>query len=240
VCYLSGQIIVQDELTKIHNVSLGEASSGSILLFNPNDRSVIVKVTQVDYTYNAQNETQYIEPGKFNRSNAEWIRFPANITVPPNETTLLYYNYQVPNDPELFGTYWSVLFIEEETPYLVGPDDDLLLNVRYSVQIVHNINNTGDVNISFLDADVTRDYIGLVIGNIGSRRIDFSLKVDIYDQRAILVGTFLSARNNIYPGLERQIIVPIIPLLASEYYAVMIVDYGSNQVFGHQISFTIK
>jgi len=232
--------MVQDELTKIHNVSLGEASSGSIVLFNQSDTAITVKVTQADFTFNAQNETQYIEPGKFDRSNAEWIRFPASLTVPPNESMPLYYNYQVPNDSDLFGTYWSVLFISEETLYLVEEAEDLYISPRYCVQIVHNINNTGEVNLSFVDTDVTRDSIDLILENTGSRRIDFTVNVDIYDQRAILVGKFLSHKYYIYPGLDRQIIVPIIPLLASDYYAVMIVDCGNNLVFGHQISFTVK
>jgi len=236
---LSAQIVVQDELTKVHNVSIGEASSGSIMLFNPNDRNVVVKVSQADYTYNAQNEAHYVEPGKFDRSNAGWIKYPRTITIPPDETARLFYNYQVPTDKDLTGTYWSVLLIEEETPYRAQGVDDLFLNLRYSVQIVHNIRDTGNIDLFFLDTDIRKDYVSLILKNTGSLRIDFSVKVDIYDERAIFVGSFVSVKNSIYPDLERQITVPITPLLASQYYAVVIVDCGNNQVFGHQVSFII-
>jgi len=237
---LCGYITVQDELTKVHNVSPGEASSGSILLYNPNERAVTVKVSQADYTYNAQNETNFIEPGKFNRSNADWIKFPASLNIPANETATLYYNYQVPRSADLIGTYWSVLFIEEETPYLAEASEDLYIRHRYYVQIVHNINGTGSIDLSFLETDVQRDSVTLILKNTGNRRLYFSVKVDIYDERAIFVGSFISQKSGIYPNLERQITVPITPLLPSNYHAVIVVDCGDNQVFGHQVSFSIR
>jgi hypothetical protein len=240
ICSLWSRIIVQDDLTKVYNVSVGESGNGTIQLHNPTDTSINIRVSSADYLYNANNETFFLEPGKYVRSNADWIRFPQTLTVRPFQTATLPFTYYVPNDRELYGSYWSVLFIEQEADFFIDEVDDLVLNLRYSVQIVHNIIGTGRVDLSFQDVRFNRDNLTIAIKNTGSNWFESNIKVDIYDERAFLIGSYLKPRVRIYPDLDLQVTIPFTPLFGNEYYAVIVVDCGNNQIFGHQVSFHMR
>jgi hypothetical protein len=132
------------------------------------------------------------------------------------------------------------LFIEQEADFFIDEVDDLVLNLRYSVQIVHNISGTGRVDLSFQEVRFNRDNITLAIKNTGSNWFESNIKVDIYDERAFLIGSYLHQRVRIYPDLDLKVTIPIAPLIGNEYYAVIVVDCGNNQIFGHQVSFHMR
>jgi hypothetical protein len=237
---LLAQIVVQDELTKVYNVRIGESGSGTISLFNSSNEPISIKVSQADYLYNARNETFFLDPGKYLRSNANWIRFPNNLIVPANQSQTLQFGYQVPSQTDLIGSYWSVLFLEQETDFIYEDEDDLILNLRYSIQIVHNIVGTGIVDIAFLDTTFERNNASIILKNTGTNWVEFSIKIDIFDERAFFIGSFSTINNRLYPDLERNFTIPYTTLASAQYYAIIIVDCGNEQTFGHQASFRIR
>jgi hypothetical protein len=235
---LWGDFIIQDDLTKIFNVSKGENVSGSIDLFNPTDRAIVVLISQADYVYNARDEYYYIEPGKYERSNAKWIKYGNTLSVPAKQKAVFHFTINTPGDKELSGSYWSVLFFEEEGS--LTTHENIEFGFRYAVQIVNNINNTGSVDLSFLDVSFTDQQLSLILKNTGSLWLNAEIKIDIFDEYAKFIGSFVSEKNRIYPELNRRIQIPLTNLTYSNYYAVIIADCGNNKIFGHQMSFTVR
>ena len=237
---LFGQIKVQDETTKVFNVTVGESGNGTIALHNESDISLNIRVSQVDYIYNANNDTFYLEPGKYERSNATWIKYLPSMTILPGQTVKYPFSFSVPQKAELIGSYWSVLFIEQDYYFSIDSFDDIVFNPRYAVQIIHNIVGTGVTSLSFIDTAFEFDNAILFLSNTGTKWIDANIKIDIYDSTAKIISSYTTTGNMIYPGLERQFGLRLVPLLPSEYYAVIVVDCGNNQIFGHQVNFKIR
>jgi hypothetical protein len=238
VCTISADFIIQDDLTKIFNTSKGENITGSISIFNPMNTAIVVMVSQADYVYNARDEYYYIEPGKYERSNANWIKFGNTISVQPNQKAIFNFSISTPSEKELSGSYWSVLFFEEEGA--ISTRDNIEFGFRYAVQIVNNINNTGSVDLSFLDVNYDNQQLSLILKNTGNLWLNAEIKIDIFDEYAKFIGSFVSEKNRIYPELNRRIQIPLTHLNYSNYYAVIIADCGDNKIFGHQMSFTVR
>lgn len=249
-------IVVQDELTKSVELAHGEETVIYIRLYNPENKIVQARISQADYLYNAREENWYIEAGKYSRSNANWISVNNNISINPYESVLLPVSIKIPAKTDLRGSYWSALLIENAENFTERDrtleDGEISVNLRYAVQIVCTIRNTGSLNLDFKNFNISRNdetrqsIVSLELFNSGTLWADVSVKLDLFDNNANFIGTFYSRNQKIYPGLGRNISIPLIPLKASDansplmYYAVVVADCGNNQIFGHQFSFSVK
>ena len=237
---LLSDIIIQDEMTKIFNVSRGENGSGYITVYNQSLQNTSVKITPADYTYNAKNEGFFLEPGKFYRSNSNWIKAPNSMMIPAGRSVQIPFTFSVPNRNDVIGSYWSVLLIEEELNYNDIEPADFYINYRYSIQIVHNIKGTGEIDVEFLDFNYMDDYMSITLKNTGSLWLETNLKIDIYDEVTNFLGSYTSEGDRVYPDLEQRIVIPCKQLKAGSYYAVIVADCGNNRIFGHQTTFWIR
>ena len=238
-CLHSG-VVVQDELTKVFKSARGQTLNGTINLHNPLDQVINIRISQADFVYNALDQNFYIEPGKYERSNADWILVQSLHTIQPRQNLLVPFTIRVPNQRNLSGSYWSVLFVEEDTPFFAPDFEDVMLNFRYAIQIVNNISNTGRVDLAFRETSFTNDTVSIVLHNTGTLWFEAVISVDIFDANATLVGRYTFNRNRVYPELARRFTFPIQPLNRGDYYAIIVVDCGNNLIFGHQVSFTIR
>jgi len=248
-------VIVQDQLTKVFTLEPGETGIEYININNPDDKILQVKISQADYIYNAKDDNWYLEPGKYNRSNAKWITVSQNVNLNAYESISLPVKVSVPNDITLKGSYWSVIFIEDASPAVVDDNvsnDNLIFAYRYAIQIVTNIKDTGEMDLEFknfiiekLDSTNTQ-IITFDLNNYGNLWVDALIKIDIFDDKTNFIGSFYAKNQKVYPGLDKKVSVPLIPLKTSEngklitYYAVLVADCGNSKIFGHQFSFSVK
>ena len=237
---LHGNLVVRDEFSKIFDLAHGETAQSSVMLYNPTDVAMSVRVSQADYVYTTSGEDFFIEAGKYERSNATWVRFVESITLPAKENYVYHFSVAVPNQRALAGTYWSVLFFEETANLAPIRFEDITVNHRYCIQIISNIKDTGTIDMSFQDVKVQNHQVVLSLKNTGTLWFDATIKIDIFDENAQLINANISEGHRIYPALERQyhISMPILP--PANYYAIIVVDCGSDRVFGHQISFSVQ
>jgi hypothetical protein len=227
-------------MVKVYNVSRGETVSGGVTLYNSGNEAIMVKVSQADYVYNDRDEVYCIEPGKYERSNANWINFQNSVTVRPKQKVVHNFTVSTPDERQISGSYWSLLFFEQEDGFFPAASGDLLLGFRYGVQIVNNINHTGSVDLSFVDAFFEDNNVSLIVQNTGSLWISTEIKIEIFDEYATYIGSYIAEKRGIHPDLNKRIQIPITNLNRSNYYAVIIADCGNNKVFGHQMSFTVR
>jgi len=238
VCFLKANFVVLDDLVKMHNSAIGESMTGNIHVFNPQSNPIRIRISQADFTYNANQENHFLEPGKYHRSNADWIRFTRIHTIQANQSIFIPYTITVPNRIALEGSYWSVFIIEEDIDLIPRPDE-MLVAMRYVIQIINTIENTGNLDLAFKDVIFNHDSLSMILHNTGTVLINAVIRIDIFDANTELVSRYTFTENRVYPELERRFRFQIQSLNRGNYYAIIVVDCGDNRIFGHQLTFRI-
>lgn len=247
------KIIIVGGLTHEREAAVGEYYEGVIFIRNPLEEPLEVKLYQTDYLFFCDGSSIYGEPGNDNRSNAQWISFsPHRQVIPPKDISEVKYTLKVPEDETLVGTYWSMLMVEElstGSPELSMPEKGkpalgIRQVIRYGVQMITHINDTGTRKIKFLDKKlITLDgktMLQLDIENTGERWLTPTVWVELYDNQGTEVGRFESGKKRIYPSCSVEHNVDLTNVPKGNYKALVIVDNGDEYVFGAQYDIGIE
>ncbi|MBN2440213.1 MAG: hypothetical protein JXJ04_02675 [Spirochaetales bacterium] len=247
-------IMVVGGLTYEHTAAPGEEYTGEILLQNYSKEPEEVKIYQTDYFFYADQRVLYGDPGKLPRSNASWITYtPKRVIVPPEQTAKLFYTVQVPTDPTLKGTYWSVFMIEgipKESPESIASDPEQIgmgiqQAFRYAVQMITHIGKTGKKSIQFigtrlLKVDQKQQILELDVENTGDLMVRATLWTELYGLDGQYVSKFEAGTLRIYPGTSVRFKVDLTSVPKSNYMAMVVVDCGGESVFGANINLVLK
>ncbi len=207
------------------------------------------KIYQNDYLFYADGNNNYGKPGNTSRSNAGWISLsPNQLSIPPKDTASVYYKVQVPESPDLKGTYWSVVMVEETSAESKEGNKKNTLSlktvVRYAVQIVTNISDTGISKIEFSDKKLIqkdgKKILQIDIRNTGERKLRPYVWVQLYNKSGIDIGRFESSRSRIYPDCSVRHKIDLTDVSKGQYKALVVVDNGDEHVFGGQYDLKIK
>jgi hypothetical protein len=251
--FANNDIKVLGSLTHEKISDSGEAYSGTILIKNAGESPCRVKIYQTDYLFYADGTNLYGSPASNPYSNAKWIALSAKwLTIPAGETAPVNYEVQIPHISDLQGTYWSLVMVEpaadngpaqtaaEKGKYVLG----LQTNIRYGVQIITDIKDSGTRKIELLNKRLIEEngkrFLQLDIKNTGERWLNPSVSVQLYGKDGKLFGTFGNAKNRIFPtcSVRHKIYLGDIP--KGEYKALVIVDNGDQYVFGANYELTIQ
>ena len=232
----------------------GKSYEGDIDLKNVGDTAGEVKIFSTDYTFSADGRTAYGDPGLLPRSNARWITFsPSQLTVPPGETLSVHFTLQVPDDPSLRGTYWSVLIVEpisESSPESVRQQDQkatltIRQVVRYGIQIIADLAPdaaTREIRFSKLDLQMVegRPTLSVDVDNTGERWLVGTLQVELYDAEGDYVGRFAGGAKRLFPGTGARYVVDLSGLERGSYQALLVLDSGGDDVFGADVTLVLQ
>lgn len=246
-------ISVGNGLTREFALKPGDKADGHIVVKNTSNTAQTVRVYQVDYSFDADGRTDYGEPGSLARSNCAWMTVaPRQFTVPANSTASAYYTVQVPGDQALAGTYWSVLMVEPVAEDSLEPPKSeqgkaavgIRTSMRYAVQIVTHIGDTGSKDIEIVRKQVLTNETGaslqLDIRNAGERWVRPSVRVELYSTAGSLVGRFDGGRARIYPDCSVRSCVSFGQLKPGKYTALVLIDDGDQSVWGAQYEMEIR
>ncbi len=249
----AGGVNVLDGLTRSASLNSGEKSEGKITLQNTQEVAQEVKVFATDYQRNANGESSYGEAGSTPRSNSNWITFtPHQVIIPAKSTFIVYYTIQVPTDPLLVGTYWSVLMVEPVSKASLEPPkvekDKIKLGIttisRYAIQMITDIGATGKRAIKFskkdlLVQDKSRTY-QVDIENTGERSLTPTLWIELYDTEGVSQGRIDGNRWRIYPGGSARFNIDLTKIPVGVYTGLLVADNGDEYIFGTQVKLDIK
>ena len=229
-------------------VQPGARSEGRILLRNSDDRAHQVRIYQTDYRFWSDGRSEYAEPGTTPRSNATWLTItPSQVSVPAGATEAVYYSVSVPDSADLSGTYWSIVMVEP-VPFESGSaapvdtDQDtigLQAVVRYGVQIVTSIGDTGARKLRFIGRQLVateagRHILQLDAECVGERWLVPLVWTELYDQSGALVGRFEGGKRRIYQDCSVRYQIDLTDVPAGHYKALVVADNGDDNVFGAQ------
>lgn len=245
-------ISIEGGLTHEKVASAGETYQGVIVIRNQTDSPQEVKVYQTDYWFNHEGQVSYGEPGKAARSNAPWISFsPVRVTVAPRDKSSVNYTIAVPAVDTLAGTYWSMLMIEgvpETSPETSGSPKEKKMSLgithvmRYAIQVITHIGETGERKVSFLKTAVVKDQdrriLQVDVENSGQRLLRPQLWVELHTAQGESAGRFQGEQLRIYPQTSKRFNIDITAVPAGTYKALVVGDCGGNDLFG--ITYTLK
>ena len=250
---LAAPVSVVGGLTREATLQPGAKTEGRIVLRNSTDQPQEVKVYQTDYLFWADGRNQYGEPGSTPRSNARWIvHTPQQLTVPPRATESVYYTIQVPAQEDLRGTYWSMLMVEPISAETLEPpkpeEGKVTIGIRsvmrYAIQIVTHIGDTGTRDLKFADKQLLveegKPTLRLDLENTGERWLRPLIWAELYDQQGLSLGRFEGGRFRIYPGCSVRYHIDLSEVPAGKYRALIVADNGDEYVFGAQYDLDLR
>lgn len=253
-----GQISIRSPLSNDREALPGSSYEGELVIKNETDKVQQAKIYQTDYLFYSDGSNIYGDPGTDERSNASWTRISASmLTLGPNESLPLSYEVDVPftvHGNPVHGSYWSMIMIEtvpELSPESTINQDAEALQygvvqiMRYGIQIATHITGTGesildisDTNLNKLDNGVTA--LELSVENSGSRMVRPELWVELYDESGAAFGRYEGIQNRIYPGTSIRQIIQLGVLEPGNYRALVIMDAGTEEVYGAEYRLAVK
>ena len=248
----SGNLTVLGGLSHERTADRGDAYEGIIRVRNDDQTPCEIRAYQTDYAFQADGTTFYNDPGTSPRSNASWVSIsPQWLTLPGMSTASIRYRVEVPPDDELHGSYWSMVMIEPTVAASQVISDEggrnqigLLTFVRYGVQIVTDIRDTGNTEIRFSDTKlVARDGRRLLevdLENTGDTWLSPLFSVDLYDEQGAHAVHLDGERQRIYPGCSVRHQLDLTDIPDGQYKALAIVDNRDEYVFGAQYDLWIQ
>lgn len=250
--FASSNIKVLGSLTQEKIVGSGQNYNGTILIKNAGENSCQVRIYQTDYLFYADGSNLYGTLGSNPLSNGKWITLSStSITIPAGQTAPANFSVEIPKNPELHGTYWSLIMVE---PVDSGSDNassakgkyvlGLQTNVRYGVQVITDIKDTGTRSIVFLNKKIVDEngkrILQFDIKNTGERWLNPTVSVQLYNKDGKLLGTFGGEKNRIFPTCSVRHKILLSEIQKGDYKAVIIVDNGDQYVFGANYELMIR
>ena len=244
-------INVLSPLTQERVAATGTSYNGSILIENSRKTPCRVRIYQTDYLYYADGRNIYGLPGENPASNGNWVTLGSNwLTVPAQGKATVHYRVEVPPNPALRGSYWSMLMVEaaDDQPVDGGKSQGavaLRTKLRYGVQVITNIGNTGSRQIRFLDRKISNEdgqrFLQLDIENSGERSLTPILSLQLFNARGELISNYQGGKFRILPtcSVRQRINLPD-HLPKGNYKALVVVDNGDQYVFGANYDLVIE
>jgi len=248
------KITVLGELTHEFTTQQGKTYQGVITLSNNGDEPQETKVYQTDYLFFCDGRDIYGEPGELPRSNAGWITFsPKRFIIPPKSTYDVNFSIQIPQNESLVGTYWSLIMVEgvplsslESTIPNEGKSSTMgiAIGIRYAVQIVAHIEETGKCEPNFIDMKLEKKdntkFLQIDMENTGERWMRPTLLIELYDDSGEQIGTYEGGKLRIYPGTSVRFSVNMTDVPKGNYKAMIIADCGNEDIFGATFTLSLK
>ncbi|MCF7950370.1 MAG: hypothetical protein K9L57_01910 [Spirochaetaceae bacterium] len=244
------QISISNGLAHTKETGSGESYEGVIRIKNQGIENERVRLYQSDYLYYADGRNEYGEVGSHDRSNAPWIRLgKEEVSVAPGKEQEVAYTVHVPPGGDLNGSFWSLVMVQSITQSILNPDldeDSVGINagVRFGVQIITNIGQSGERRLNFSNTALHKgeEYstLSVDIENTGERKLSAFSYMDLFSSTGSYVGRFESRRRGIFPGTSIRVSFPLEGLDAGSYKAQVVADCGGNDLFGAVYSIKIK
>jgi hypothetical protein len=249
----SAGVSIVGGLTYQKQAGAGETYKGIIFLKNNGTEPQELKLYQTDYQFRFDGSNSYGTPGKLPRSNANWLSFnPHRLVVPAGETASVSYTVKVPNNPNLNGTYWSMIMVEgipKSSPESTLAEKDkakigITQVIRYGVQMVTDITDSGERKIGFLDIKLLKENekrtLQIDIENTGQRWLRPAVWAEIYNDTGDYIGRFEGGKKRIFPGTSVRYKVDLSEIPSGNYKALLVADCGGDHIFGANYSLKLE
>ena len=245
--FANANVLVINGLSHENVSQAGGQYRGQIEVQNSGTESESVRVYLRDYWFSYTGESKHDLPGTLGRSNANWIKYtPQLVTLEPGEKAFIDYEVNVPDADTLKGTYWSVIMVEG----IIPPDTTastggVKINtaIRYAVQIITNIGETGEKDLQFLGLELSKEgeqnVLNVAVENTGESILKPEMSLEVFDAGGNSLGVFKADRRKIFPGTSIRTSIVIEGIEPGNYTAILVADCDEDHIYGTNISLEI-
>lgn len=255
--FASAQVAV--EALEVHlNLAPGKAThTGLIPVRNELDRPQQVRVLINDWRRDSLGRNEFLDAGSLPNSCRERLQvFPMSFQVAPRSVENVRVNYDAAADST--GCWSIVMFetVEPPKPKSAENGSYLTFQVRTGVKIyVHSERPERAGEISFADVaqgwrpvavapggppDSTRAWqADLRFLNTGSAHLVIRSSVEIRDLDGLLLQKVAGDEGYLTPGAVRDMRIALPDLAPGTYLALVLVDYGGDEITAAQVEFRI-
>ncbi|MFZ5429423.1 MAG: hypothetical protein ACOZDD_04255 [Bacteroidota bacterium] len=237
-------ILISNGLTHEFRLAAGQKTTGSIHLVNASKEIKSARLYQTDYFFNHLGESRYDPPGTLARSNASWINVSQLfVTLQPGEERVVEFEVTLPASDTLKGTYWSVIMAEGlgvPDPGKVQQGISINTVLRYAIQIITHIEDTGERNLEFAEMKLSGDpdarNLEVNIKNTGESGLRPNLVLELFNDQGLSQGFFRTDPKRLYPGTSAKFLIPVPGITSGNYSGVLIADCENDYLFGTNVS----
>lgn len=223
---------------------------------NEETRAQQVRITMGDWVRDAFGNNQFLAANSTPHGCGQRLRvFPSTFQIAPGATELVRVTFTpTPADTGC----WAIAFVETVQPPAARPDGQggfLTLEIRTGVKVyVHRASplrealvQEAEVGMRWRNTDPTsggRDSMHVreatvLLANSGTAHLRVKTTLEIRDREAKLLQTVDGGAVPMTPGAARYIPIRMPPLPSGEYIAVMLLDYGGDEIAAAQIDFRV-
>lgn len=228
-------------------VNPGDSVVGSVRVANESDEVKSLKIYMGDWVRIEDQTSGYqfdINPGNEERSARSWMTYsPDLLTLQPQETREVKIEIRCPDDPDLAGTYWGVVFVEilpadsEGGPQVQkGVQVDVSTIFRYAIQFFVTFKDTEIVNATFSSMTALKKENGAdivaVFENTGNIFMRPKVWLEIQDTHGRVVYKLDHKPQSVLPESSRQFLFELrdLPIPNGTYLLTVIADYGAKDL----------
>ena len=244
----ASQIYIVGDLSRDLPVIPGQVYRGQITVANSGDSPQGIKVYQTDYSFQADGSNLYGKPGVLKRSNADWISFsPQQVILQPKEKMNVNFEIRVPEDSTRYGSYWSMLMIEElkdpEQPASTGQIGFHILK-RYGIQLATHFNQQGVRKVAISNPSlISKDnhiFFSVDVANTGDLFLNPLVWIELYNLNGQSMGTVKSDKARLYPETSHCYRFGLDHLQSGTYKGIVVVDCGNDDLYGSNYTLKIE
>ncbi len=245
---VNASIVVLNGLSHEIQLQPGGTYRGSIQLKNTGPGEKSVRIYQRDFWYNYGGESRHDEAGTMARSNAHWITYtPELLTLDSAEVTTVNFEIKPPANDSLRGTYWSVFMVEginEPDTSNVKTGVRVKTAIRYAVQIITNVGDTGNSDLQFLGMELVKqeedNVLNVAVENTGECLLRPAMSLELFDESGNSFGTIKANGKRTLPGTSVLASLPLKGILPGKYNGVLVADCGDDRLYGTNLSIEIE
>ena len=245
---LWGGVAVLNGLAHEYSVTPGNVYKGQIELKNASEIAQVVTIYQSDMATMHTGETFYSDSIRNDRSNLEWIKLSnLNVTLESDAQGTVDFEIHVPNNNNMSGTYWSVIMIEPRDPIHIQEDESgysIQSKVRYAIQIVCNIGETGSTDLKFLNISQEyfqgKHYLEVDVENTGQTLVKPTLSLELFDSAGNSLPMIMAEKQRIFPTSSKRYIIEIDGIENGVYQGILIADCNTDDLFGVNVTLHLK
>jgi len=232
--------------------SPGESFTGVIPVVNTSDDAKSLRVYLGDWRRVEGKTSCYdfeLERGLESRSSIEWTAFsPERMTLEPGERSIITYEINIPNNSELEGSYWCVIFIqgiEEEEPEMeLDSEQEVAIGIRtvfrYAIQLYITIEGTEILEAAFTSMNMEPSDRGFkataIVENRGNAIIKPEVWLELTDESGETVYNQDFGEQTVLPESARDFVFELrdLPIESGEYLVTVYADYGAPRLIAAQ------
>ena len=237
------------------NLKPGESKTYKIKMNNDSESKKEFKVNMYDFNMNGKGKSSFLPVGTGEFSLSKWMNVtPTFFELKPGEKKEISFTVTIPNDETGNRAAWSIIMIEQaEARKQLQPaqkgSGTVALGVvptfAFGVFVYQNPPTVKTDNVEMIgfkmETEGTENTIYLEAENKGNGIAYCTSYIDMINNATGSKTRLTVKKFTIVPGLIRDFVFKLPPMVPGDYTAIGILDYeGNDEIMGAKMQVTIK